>query len=84
MMAAGEGSCSRQTRKIGPMYSHIWHYIGPMYSQLCQCWANFPSLSGSLGLERTPWRLMVVPIIGQGGVRVAGVVRGKIESILNI
>ena len=37
---------ARQTRKIGPMYSHIWHYIGPMYSQSCQRWANFPGLSG--------------------------------------
>ena len=37
---------ARQTRKIGPMCSHIYHYIGPMYSQLCQCWANFPGMSG--------------------------------------
>ena len=37
---------SRQTRKIGPMHSHICHYIGPMYSQSCQRWANFAGLSG--------------------------------------
>ena len=39
---------TRQTRKIGPMYSHIWHCIGPMYSQSCQRWDNFSGLSGIL------------------------------------
>ena len=43
-----ESELPRQTRKIGPMYSHIWHYIEPMYLQSYQCWANFPGLSGML------------------------------------
>ena len=37
---------SRQTKKSGSMYSHIWHYIGPTYSQSYQRWANFPGFSG--------------------------------------
>ena len=44
---------TRQTRKTGPMYYHIWHYIGPMYSQSCQRWSNFPGLSGNLSYRRS-------------------------------
>ena len=38
----------------------------------------------SLGLERTLWRLMVVPTIGHGEVRFAGAMRGELESLLNM
>ena len=33
------------------MYSHVWHYIGPMYSQLCQRRAYIPGLSGLISLD---------------------------------
>ena len=38
----------RQKIKIGPVYIHILHYIGPMYPPWCQHWAGVCTMAGTL------------------------------------
>ena len=76
----------RQTIKIGLMYPHIWHYIGPIYSQPCLYWVNFYSLSGSVAKPLPFCKISIAKIFNtmQNNIPCFAVVAMHHFSLLNL